>query len=185
MGTSSDKINSALIGKNVHSRVDAHFRSIQEAGVGPMAPLVDETPSDGESVSPTNEIDREYNGQEYDKDDGEETETAPEAEGEDDSITRCICDFLHDDGYMICCDKCLVWQHVVCMGLDKNNIPDEYLCEVCKPRPIDRKRAKALQSRKRIEIPTINTSSSSDDDKTRNKNNKKPRQPGAMKKILD
>ena len=53
-----------------------------------------------------------------------------------------------------------VWQHVVCMGLDKNNIPDEYLCEVCKPRPIDRKRAKALQSRKRIEIPTVNTSSS-------------------------
>ena len=21
-------------------------------------------------------------------------------------ITRCICDFLHDDGYMISCDKC-------------------------------------------------------------------------------
>ena len=38
---------------------------------------------------------------------GEETETAPEGEAEDDSITRCICDFLHDDGYMICCDKCL------------------------------------------------------------------------------
>ena len=30
---------------------------------------------------------------------GEETETAPEGEPEDDSITRCICDFLHDDGY--------------------------------------------------------------------------------------
>lgn len=37
---------------------------------------------------------------------GEETETAPEAEAEDDSVTRCICDFTHDDGYMICCDKC-------------------------------------------------------------------------------
>jgi hypothetical protein len=24
----------------------------------------------------------------------------------DDSVTRCICDFQHDDGYMICCDKC-------------------------------------------------------------------------------
>ena len=24
----------------------------------------------------------------------------------EDSVTRCICDFLHDDGYMICCDKC-------------------------------------------------------------------------------
>lgn len=40
-----------------------------------------------------------------------------------------------------------VWQHVVCMGLDKNNIPDEYLCEVCNPRPIDRKRARMMQSR--------------------------------------
>jgi [histone H3]-lysine4 N-trimethyltransferase MLL5 len=22
-------------------------------------------------------------------------------------ITRCICEMNHDDGYMICCDKCL------------------------------------------------------------------------------
>lgn len=36
----------------------------------------------------------------------EETDTAPEGEGFDDSITRCICDLTHDDGYMICCDKC-------------------------------------------------------------------------------
>merc|ERR1712088_50004 len=92
-----------------------------------------------------------------------ETETAPEADddGQEDSVTRCICDFLHDDGYMIQCDKCSVWQHVVCMGLDKNNIPDEYLCEVCKPRPIDRKRAKSMQSRRRSEL--YHHSSSSDD----------------------
>ena len=24
----------------------------------------------------------------------------------EDSITRCICEFQHDDGYMICCDRC-------------------------------------------------------------------------------
>ena len=24
----------------------------------------------------------------------------------DDSVTRCVCDFQHDDGYMICCDRC-------------------------------------------------------------------------------
>uniref|UniRef100_A0A182PZW4 Uncharacterized protein n=1 Tax=Anopheles farauti TaxID=69004 RepID=A0A182PZW4_9DIPT len=41
-----------------------------------------------------------------DNDLGEETDTAPECEGEDDSVTRCICDLTHDDGYMICCDKC-------------------------------------------------------------------------------
>merc|ERR1711981_835440 len=167
------------------SRVEAHFRSIQEAGVGPMAPLVDEAPSDSGSASPNindmNRADKEL----HDRDDGEETETAPEADGEDDSITRYICDFLHDDGYMICCDKCYVWQHVVCMGLDKNNIPDEYLCEVCKPRPIDRKRAKSLQARRRNDFTNVNNTSSSDDDKTRNQNNKKPRHQGAMKKILD
>ena len=46
------------------------------------------------------------NGNNADNDLGEETETAPEGEGEEDSVTRCICDFTHDDGYMISCDKC-------------------------------------------------------------------------------
>ena len=27
-------------------------------------------------------------------------------ESVDDSVTRCICDFTHDDGYMIQCDRC-------------------------------------------------------------------------------
>jgi hypothetical protein len=133
------------------SRVQANLNSMEEAGVGLMAPLVE----DDNSHLSNSSTDEQERG-------GEETETAPEGEPEDDSITRCICDFLHDDGYMICCDKCLVWQHVVCMGLDKNNIPDEYLCEVCKPRPIDRKRAKAMQARRRNEIRELNNSSSSD-----------------------
>jgi len=38
------------------------------------------------------------------------------------------------------------------MGLDKLNIPDEYLCEVCKPRPVDRKRARLMQAKKREEL---------------------------------
>ena len=78
------------------SRVQANLNSIEEAGVGPMAPLVEDDTSQL-SNSSTDEQERG----------GEETETAPEGEAEDDSITRCICDFLHDDGYMICCDKCL------------------------------------------------------------------------------
>ncbi len=31
---------------------------------------------------------------------------APQDDNMDDSVTRCICDFQHDDGYMICCDRC-------------------------------------------------------------------------------
>ena len=75
-------------------------QSLEEAGVGPMTPLGDSESLKDRSLaslrSPAHE------------DGGEETETAPEAEdeGQDDSVTRCICDFLHDDGYMICCDKC-------------------------------------------------------------------------------
>ena len=49
------------------------------------------------------------------------------------------------------------------MGLDKNHIPDEYLCEVCEPRPVDRKRARALQARRRAEIYHANSSSSDND----------------------
>ncbi|XP_052891578.1 uncharacterized protein LOC128299612 [Anopheles moucheti] len=87
----------------------------------------------------------------HDNDLGEETDTAPEGEGEDDSVTRCICDLTHDDGYMICCDKCSAWQHVDCMGIDRMNIPDEYNCELCQPRPVDKARARQLQLHKRKE----------------------------------
>ena len=42
-----------------------------------------------------------------------------------------------------------MWQHVECMNLDRNNIPEEYLCELCQPRRVDRARARAVQYRKR------------------------------------
>ncbi|XP_013788744.1 histone-lysine N-methyltransferase 2E-like, partial [Limulus polyphemus] len=71
---------------------------------------------------------------------------------QDETITRCICGFNHDDEYMICCDKCCVWQHVDCMGLDRSNIPDTYLCEKCEPRKVNKQKAKALQARKKEQM---------------------------------
>ena len=94
-----------------------------------------------------------------------------------DYVTRCVCGFTHDDGYMICCDECSVWQHVECMRVrrpsydhlatdslslslslspprqvDPNNLPDKYLCEECDPRSVDKKRARGLQMKKREEL---------------------------------
>lgn len=51
------------------------------------------------------------------------------------------------------------------MGLDKNNIPDEYLCEKCQPRPVDKKKAKALQRAREKEIFARLNFDSSDDEK--------------------
>ncbi|XP_065912413.1 uncharacterized protein [Dysidea avara] len=67
-------------------------------------------------------------------------------------VTRCICGFTHDDGYMICCDGCSVWQHIECMQVDPNNVPDKYMCEHCEPRPTDKKRARLMQMKKREDI---------------------------------
>lgn len=85
---------------------------------------------------------------------GEETDTAPEAEAvaNDDQfdrygdyVTRCICGFIHDDGYMIECDQCKVWQHVRCVVRNKK-VPDDYLCEECDPsKPTDRQKARSAQ----------------------------------------
>ncbi|KAL8575489.1 hypothetical protein ACOMHN_013040 [Nucella lapillus] len=80
-----------------------------------------------------------------------------EEEVVEDSITRCICGFLHDDGYMICCDKCSVWQHIDCMDIDRNNIPESYCCEVCEPRELDVERARKIQLRRKEEIDTSAT----------------------------
>ncbi|XP_055532728.1 mucin-17 isoform X2 [Wyeomyia smithii] len=125
------------------STLDLYQRSSATADV----PTMDAQDDDANSVISTGS--RNLNSTENDL--GEETETAPEGEGEDDSVTRCICDLTHDDGYMICCDKCSAWQHVDCMGIDRMNIPDEYNCEMCQPRPVDKARARLLQLEKRKE----------------------------------
>ncbi|XP_072097645.1 inactive histone-lysine N-methyltransferase 2E isoform X6 [Mobula birostris] len=79
-------------------------------------------------------------------------------------ITRCICGFTHDDGYMICCDKCSVWQHIDCMGIDRQHIPETYLCDRCQPRSLDRDRAMLLQTRKRENMSDGDTSATESGD---------------------
>ncbi|KAM9293897.1 LOW QUALITY PROTEIN: histone-lysine N-methyltransferase ASH1L [Gastrophryne carolinensis] len=62
-----------------------------------------------------------------DKDGGHEKE---------DDIIRCICGLYKDEGLMIQCEKCMVWQHCDCLGVTSD--VEHYLCEQCDPRPVDR-----------------------------------------------
>ncbi|KAJ8273493.1 hypothetical protein GJAV_G00102200 [Gymnothorax javanicus] len=54
----------------------------------------------------------------------------------DDDVIRCICGMYKDEGLMIQCEKCMVWQHCDCMRVEAE--VEHYLCELCDPRPVDR-----------------------------------------------
>ncbi|KAL4971097.1 putative PHD finger domain protein [Aspergillus stella-maris] len=66
-------------------------------------------------------------------------EPTPAPSEPEEEIIRCICGEYEEEEDverdMICCDKCLAWQHNDCMGLTfpKGQEPDEYYCELCKP----------------------------------------------------
>ncbi|KAG9064081.1 hypothetical protein KI688_003260 [Linnemannia hyalina] len=80
------------------------------------------------------------------EDDDESGDNEPD--DEDAGIIRCICGFTDDDGFTIQCENCFVWQHAVCVGIGHSNVPDKYLCELCSPRPMDKKRAAEIQRRR-------------------------------------
>lgn len=39
-----------------------------------------------------------------------------------------------DMGFMVQCEECDVWQHGICMGIEREeDCPDKYYCELCRP----------------------------------------------------
>jgi hypothetical protein len=74
--------------------------------------------------------------------DDEEDEDEDEDDGSAE-ITRCVCGSqeypfpdadVEDTGFMICCERCNVWQHGPCVGvMSENEAPDIYYCEECRP----------------------------------------------------
>ncbi|CAH1134905.1 unnamed protein product [Ceutorhynchus assimilis] len=54
---------------------------------------------------------------------------------EEEDIIRCICGIPRDEGLMIQCERCTVWQHIECVNADASAA--SYHCEVCVPRKVD------------------------------------------------
>ncbi|CAG0916885.1 unnamed protein product [Notodromas monacha] len=67
-----------------------------------------------------------------------------------DDVVRCICGMFREEGLMIQCERCLVWQHAECIGWNKSTgdemqtptkrpgqtANDSYLCEQCDKRDV-------------------------------------------------
>ncbi|KAF9937755.1 Histone-Lysine N-Methyltransferase ash1l [Mortierella alpina] len=52
----------------------------------------------------------------------------------DTDVIRCICKSLDDEGIMVMCETCQVWQHCSCVGLGEGKAtPELYYCELCQP----------------------------------------------------
>ncbi|KAJ2402007.1 SET domain-containing protein 3, partial [Coemansia sp. RSA 2559] len=104
---------------------------------------------------------------------------------EDQGLIRCICNIDDDDGFTIQCENCLVWQHAVCVGVEQDNVPDEYLCEKCNPRKLDVKvnsetrNAKEPRKRQKSATSKPKRSDESSDRKRRTLDPKLPRSKSA------
>lgn len=74
---------------------------------------------------------------------------------EDEGIIKCICNFAHDDGNTVFCEKCNTWQHIDCyyhpLGeAEKVKQEDfDHSCADCNPRILDKLQAMERQ-RKRL-----------------------------------
>ncbi|XP_070207967.1 histone-lysine N-methyltransferase ASH1L-like isoform X2 [Littorina saxatilis] len=68
-----------------------------------------------------------------------ETKVQPVVDHEEEDVIRCICGVYRDEGVMIQCEKCFIWQHCDCVGVKESEAEREdlhYRCEVCDPRPV-------------------------------------------------
>lgn len=57
-----------------------------------------------------------------------------EPDQKDEDVIRCPCGQYEDEGVMIQCEKCQVWQHCDCVGVSSD--VDSYFCEKCSGRNV-------------------------------------------------
>ncbi|XP_029467030.1 PHD finger protein 20 isoform X2 [Rhinatrema bivittatum] len=59
----------------------------------------------------------------------------PEGKKSNYEIVRCMCEIQEENEFMIQCEECLCWQHGICMGLLEENMPEKYICYICRNPP--------------------------------------------------
>lgn len=70
----------------------------------------------------------------------------PESEDPTADGINCICGFTYDDGSLsIACDECERWCHAACFDIVEGEVPEEWRCWQCLPRPVNKDRAARVQ----------------------------------------
>ncbi|TNM93143.1 hypothetical protein fugu_018545 [Takifugu bimaculatus] len=110
------------VGRDVCRLRKAYYSARHEAAVQ-IDEIVGETVSEADS---SDSLERDHGHQHH----------AGGSHDKDDDVIRCICGMYRDEGLMIQCEKCMVWQHCDCMRLETE--VEHYLCEQCDPRPVER-----------------------------------------------
>lgn len=87
----------------------------------------------------------------------------------DTDAISCICGFLFDDGFSIACDVCSRWCHAACFDIVEGEVPEEWRCWECDPRPVNRDRAVRLQKQRVAEIQTREKEREKEKDKEKDK----------------
>jgi hypothetical protein len=64
----------------------------------------------------------------------------------------CICGFDVDDGFSIACDVCSRWCHSACFDVAPEEIPDQFKCWTCKPRPASFKERAVRMQKERLDL---------------------------------
>ncbi|XP_012988298.3 histone-lysine N-methyltransferase ASH1L isoform X2 [Esox lucius] len=116
------------VGRDVCRLRKAYYGARHEAAVQ-IDEIVGETASEADS---SDSLERDHAHHHHHHHGGDR----PGSHDKDDDIIRCICGMYKDEGLMIQCEKCMVWQHFDCMRLEAE--VEHYLCEQCDPRPVDR-----------------------------------------------
>ncbi|XP_056154274.1 histone-lysine N-methyltransferase ASH1L [Lampris incognitus] len=114
------------VGRDVCRLRKAYYSARHEAAVQ-IDEIVGETASEADS---SDSLERDHGHHHHHGGSG------PGSHDKDDDVIRCICGMYKDEGLMIQCEKCMVWQHFDCMRLETE--VEHYLCEQCDPRPVDR-----------------------------------------------
>lgn len=60
------------------------------------------------------------------------TDSDSEGDAESWDLITCYCMKPFAGRPMVECTKCLTWVHLSCAKVRRNNIPDEFLCQICK-----------------------------------------------------